>query len=182
MIKNSEVSTSKAIFKCEVCLKEFTSKFSMLRHHKIVHLNILPYNCECGKSFGTLDQREKHFVAKHTNKKPFVCKRGCSKAFATINSRLYHYKMHHEHKRYCCTYSDCTRMFTSMRYLRVHISRDHENASTESHSCRQRKNEQEYEPLREEFPSMRGNIESSEFVVSNMSEEDSEEWMSFLQE
>ena len=182
MAKNDDGLKIRQIFKCDECLKEFATKYSMLRHQKIVHLNILPYKCVCGKAFGTAEQMQKHYTAKHTDEKPFVCEKGCGKAFASINSRLYHHKMNHEEKRFRCPYFDCSQTFTSLRHLRMHTKKHLQGGGNINSFFRYEwENEIVCDVLREEESPL-DSKEFSEYVVSSVKEEDSDHWIEFLQE
>lgn len=101
----------------------------MARHHRVVHLKQRPFDCQCGKSFATQEQRDHHYVSKHTDKKPYVCERGCTKAFASPNARIYHYKMHHDKEKFNCPLAGCSHTFTSQKHLRNHMLKPHNDSA-----------------------------------------------------
>lgn len=85
----------KKIFCCYVngCLKEYTSKYNLLRHISINHLKTKVGNCEiCGKEFISKDNLKEHrFI--HLNVKPFSCDL-CEKTFRNKCMMTRHKRSH----------------------------------------------------------------------------------------
>lgn len=137
-------------FKCQICEREFTTKFSLgchiksehlgvkktyscpmcgktfsqirsYRQHANVHAGIRPYTCEiCGKSF-TYDKSLKEHRYMHDTVRRFPCT-VCGKAFRQQTCLLIHMKTHKEKKDHIC--SVCGREFTQkqslLRHERIH--------------------------------------------------------------
>ena len=89
----------------------------------MIHLNSKAYQCECGRSFGTKEHRDRHYITKHTFLKPFPCERGCDKSFSSHNSRAYHYTSYHDRQSFECHV--CHRKYTTKANLTLHFNRTH---------------------------------------------------------
>lgn len=140
-------------FRCQICEREFTTKFSLSSHiksehlgmkktyscptcgktfsqirsyrqHANVHAGIRPYTCEvCGKSF-TYDKSLKEHRYMHDTVRRFQCT-VCQKAFRQQTCLLIHMKTHKEKKDHIC--SVCGREFTQkqslLRHERIHTGK-----------------------------------------------------------
>lgn len=60
-------------FKCQHCKKGFRLVYDLERH-EMSHNGIRPHNCKvCGKGFITNTELKQHFIAQHTDDRPFIC-------------------------------------------------------------------------------------------------------------
>jgi uncharacterized Zn-finger protein len=68
-IKNRHIK--KIRFNCELCDKNYTTKFHLSTHMKVNHFNIKDFKCEyCSKQFGEKKKLVAH-VRIHTGEQPF---------------------------------------------------------------------------------------------------------------
>ena len=111
--------------KCPECSKVFSSKYSSLRHFRVVHCGLRSFVCHCGKTFAYKEHLQAHSASKHSTEKPYGCEKGCEKSFASHSARYYHYKMHHNLMRFKCKFFGCDKEVSSLRHLRNHIAKIH---------------------------------------------------------
>ena len=116
------------MFKCQVCSREFTTKFSLGCHIKSEHLGIKKtYICPtCGKSFSQIRSYRQHANV-HAGIRPYVCE-VCGKSFTYDKSLKEHRFMHDDVRRFPCTV--CNKAFRQRTCLLIHMkvhkdSKDH---------------------------------------------------------
>ena len=83
------------IFCCYVngCLKEYTSKYNLLRHVKINHLQAKAGNCDiCGRKFVSIDNLKEHRYI-HLDVKPYSCDL-CEKTYRNKCMMVRHKRSH----------------------------------------------------------------------------------------
>ena len=83
------------IFCCNLngCLKEYASKYNLIRHVRINHLKAKAGKCEiCGKKFVSIDNLKEHRYI-HLNVKPFSCNL-CDKKFRNKCMMVRHKRSH----------------------------------------------------------------------------------------
>eukprot|EP00117_Sycon_ciliatum_P042477 scpid43178/ scgid30897/ Zinc finger and SCAN domain-containing protein 10; Zinc finger protein 206 len=103
---------------CEVCHKEFPSKFGMMRHY-LVHAGIRPYECSvCKKRYREERTLNQHMVL-HTAGKLFKCSE-CDKKYASAYSLAQHKAVHTGRviKRHMCQF--CEKPFRTPSDLARH--------------------------------------------------------------
>ncbi|XP_044729758.1 gastrula zinc finger protein XlCGF57.1-like [Chrysoperla carnea] len=99
-------------YKCEECGIGFQFKAEFYKHQKLVHSNILKFQCKiCKKVFGCKGNLRDHLLEHAT------CKI-CGKSFKSVRLCNYHLKIHGD-KRHLCTY--CGKSFTDKGNYNVHL-------------------------------------------------------------
>ena len=81
---------------CEVCLKAFTMRETMLEHQRTVHQMGDIHYCEgCGKSFGSKKVLKRHIERSHTTAEKVQCQvHGCSYAANRKDNLINHVRIH----------------------------------------------------------------------------------------
>lgn len=59
VITDGSYEEIRTFFECEICLKCFTAKSSLIRH-QMIHTGQKPYVCHCGKAFRSSDELKSH--------------------------------------------------------------------------------------------------------------------------
>lgn len=92
---------------CEICGKNFTTKY-FLKKHKRLHTGEQPYTCNiCQKSFTFQQSYHKHLLY-HSDEKPHVCN-VCNRAFKELSTLHNHERIHSGEKPFECeTCGDCS--------------------------------------------------------------------------
>ena len=124
--------SGKLDFACEECEKRFPT-FAYLKSHQKSHTDLKPYICKgCGKGFRTKKEADRHFIAIHTDIRPFECSyEGCTKTFPLNSRKNIHERTHTGDKPYKCTF--CEKAFNRGSTLNKHIkihTRKHLNRNT----------------------------------------------------
>ena len=120
----------RAMFTCQICKREFTTKFSLANHIKSAHLGIQKtYLCPtCGKSFNQIRSYRQHANV-HAGIKPYVCEI-CGKGFTYDSSLKDHRYMHDNIRRFAC--KTCGKAFRQRTSLQIHMKVHKE---TKDHIC-----------------------------------------------
>lgn len=121
LLKKKTVKSIEVLdFVCTKCSKRFISKKS-LRLHGAVHLpdelkKIHTCSC-CEKKFQSISNLNTHFLALHTDERPFICEE-CGKSFVNVGG-LNQHKVTHATDRPCqCPH--CPKKFKDLMHLRKH--------------------------------------------------------------
>jgi KRAB domain-containing zinc finger protein len=78
------LKTSNPPFRCQVCSKNFSSVYSLLRHTKSIHWGIAMAEClECGRTFRDKSELKYHTESCHENGSHACQEEGCEKIFTT---------------------------------------------------------------------------------------------------
>lgn len=113
-------------FKCPICDKGFTTKFSMNEHHRNVHSEdkSKSFFCkQCPMTFRYKHSLKRHNFFSHTQEgRPFQCT-VCSMKFITEPAMAKHLDMHERHANLHCHI--CERKYTSPSGLKHHYRREH---------------------------------------------------------
>lgn len=119
------------MFKCQVCEREFTTKFSLSSHIKSQHLELKKtYSCPlCGKTFSQVRSYRQHANV-HAGIKPYKCEI-CGKAFTYDKSLSEHRYMHDAVKHFSCDV--CGKEFRQKTCLRIHMK---VHSDKKDHICR----------------------------------------------
>ena len=104
-------------FTCDVCLKEFRFKSSLL-DHRMIHTGERRHKCaSCNEKFVRRSQLKRH-EGIHVTVKPFKCE-WCEKSFMLIGDLHMHAKKHNGDTPYTC--ERCGRSFTKISNLNAHV-------------------------------------------------------------
>ena len=94
----AEVHEKKRLFKCDICMMDFTRKSHMKNHVRRVHEKkklFKPYKCEiCSKMYAVPSDLRLHVATIHEGKKPYSCKE-CTEMFASKQALLAHTRRKH---------------------------------------------------------------------------------------
>lgn len=108
-------------FQCNVCSKQFTTKWNM-ELHQWTHQSrsAMPFKCtQCKSAFFREADHLAHLNA-HRNLKPFICN-VCGQKFIRKYNCLRHQEEHKRAKRFTCPISNCGRAFHRSYYLKDHM-------------------------------------------------------------
>ncbi|ENN76711.1 hypothetical protein YQE_06776, partial [Dendroctonus ponderosae] len=90
---------------CDMCGKDFLSKYRLERHQRAMHEEIKPYVCKyCQRAFTGKDTMQKHERI-HTGEKPYSCEY-CGKCFRQPGPFSVHLRTHTGERPYRCKYCD----------------------------------------------------------------------------
>ena len=142
-----------AIFRCNICNKEYNVHFYLKQHIKKVHEEKKSCNfqqstihddqkhdeghkahkCEpCGKSFSTAGYLKVHIHTVHEGHKDYKCE-SCGKSFTQTSSLKTHIRSVHEGRRdHTC--DSCAKSFSEASHLKRHIHTIHEGHK--DHKCK----------------------------------------------
>ncbi|XP_013404160.1 mucin-17 [Lingula anatina] len=102
---------------CTICWKEFTARYTLLRHMP-VHTGERKYKCDiCGKMFKQSSVLCRH-KATHTSARPYVCAT-CNKAFSRVSTLNAHKLIHSGQKQFKC--EQCGKQFHQKGNLKNHM-------------------------------------------------------------
>lgn len=82
-------------FRCTAasCDRSFSTKYNLVRHVLVTHLNVRKYDCNyCGAKFGSKQNLEEH-INIHEDRRPFKCT-VCGKKFRWTSQLSVHKKTH----------------------------------------------------------------------------------------
>ena len=111
-----ETRTDRQQFKCQMCVRKFTSLSALSNHHKDDH-GVL--QCDyCAKAFFSKASLDKHMY-NHVETNSFVCEE-CGRGFP-FNSRLLQHQITHEtESRFKCKRGNCDKSFKNRGDLTRH--------------------------------------------------------------
>uniref|UniRef100_A0A182M7I6 C2H2-type domain-containing protein n=1 Tax=Anopheles culicifacies TaxID=139723 RepID=A0A182M7I6_9DIPT len=116
------LKTAGKLYQCNVCLGNFKSLRSCIRHTRI-HQGSKRYACQfCPKSFHYSHHLQKHERV-HSREKPYVCDK-CPKAFASKERLSEHEKTHRTELRFDCEL--CSARFKTRSNLNKHSLTKHD--------------------------------------------------------
>ena len=129
-IATHEEGYVRSMFVCQMCKREFTTKFSLANHIKSAHLGIQKtYMCPtCGKSFNQIRSYRQHANV-HAGIRPYVCEI-CGKGFTYDSSLKDHRYMHDNIRRFSC--QTCGKAFRQRTSLQIHMK---VHKDTKDHIC-----------------------------------------------
>ncbi|KAI4466334.1 zinc finger protein [Holotrichia oblita] len=101
---------------CDVCSKQFTTKY-FLKKHKRLHTGEMPYYCaQCNKSFTFQQSYHKHMLY-HSSEKPHLCSE-CGRAFKELSTLHNHERIHSGERPFVC--ETCGKSFRQRVSYLVH--------------------------------------------------------------
>ena len=120
-------------FKCNYCDKSFGQNSSLQTHIKMVHLKLREFNCSyCEKSFGENGQLQRHIRTVHFQQRTFKCNH-CEQLFGRSDILQRHIKSVHEKQQSLkCDY--CNKSVGRSDVLQNHIKAIHINPKLKSMS------------------------------------------------
>ena len=111
-------------FTCDLCKKEFFTKFQ-LREHKLIHFEDNPFVCNtCGTGFKSRTCLNSHIFHKHNKVKRYKCIE-CPKSFKTRTQLKVHSRIHSGEKPFLCPVLECTYRSTTRGNMKLHLCSKH---------------------------------------------------------
>ncbi|XP_056640827.1 zinc finger protein-like [Diorhabda sublineata] len=115
-IENEHLRTGEKSFKCDICLKSFSSR-SGFRRHSLTHTGKKPIKCDiCSVSFLWMSELKRHLLI-HGREKLFKCHL-CGKSLSQKGDFKRHLHGHTGEKPFRCDI--CLKTFSEKRYLKDH--------------------------------------------------------------
>ena len=121
--------------KCEICLKNYSSRNALREHKIMIHFKNGNFPCDiCGKRFSHNRALRIHRVM-HTKERDYKCPE-CNSTHKRANELKAHVKdMHSTIRNYRCDV--CFQCFKTKSLLRTHCFEDHKNTETNCIVCKQ---------------------------------------------
>ncbi|XP_053384233.1 uncharacterized protein LOC128550100 [Mercenaria mercenaria] len=111
-------------YKCDLCHKEFFTKFQ-LREHKLIHFEDNPFVCEqCGSGFRSRTCLNSHVFHKHSSVRKHKCPE-CPKTFKTATQMKVHQRVHTGEKPFLCPTEHCIYRSTTRGNMKLHLTSKH---------------------------------------------------------
>ncbi|XP_060562717.1 zinc finger and BTB domain-containing protein 24-like [Ruditapes philippinarum] len=111
-------------YKCDLCQKEFFTKFQ-LREHKLIHFEDNPFVCEqCGSGFRSRTCLNSHVFHKHSSIRKHKCP-DCPKTFKTATQMKVHQRVHTGEKPFLCPVELCNYRSTTRGNMKLHLNSKH---------------------------------------------------------
>ncbi|XP_055838151.1 transcription factor hamlet isoform X2 [Episyrphus balteatus] len=109
-------------YSCDLCVKSYSYRPSLLKHRALVHNDIRKYPCEnCTKVFCDPSNLQRHIRAHHVGARSHACPE-CGKTFATSSGLKQHTHIHSSVKPFQCEV--CFKAYTQFsnlcRHKRMH--------------------------------------------------------------
>ncbi|MCQ2819719.1 MAG: hypothetical protein MJ252_20835 [archaeon] len=119
-------------FKCEHCLKYFTTNGNLKSHIENVHLKKKPFKCTyagCNKAY-SLEKRLEIHLRTHSGIKPFECDI-CGKTFNEKGNLKTHRQFHETERQFKCQI--CDKTYKTKAHLKDHYNVEH--LKTKNFTC-----------------------------------------------
>ncbi|XP_029167660.1 zinc finger protein 62 homolog [Nylanderia fulva] len=111
---------NQAEYNCHLCLKDFGTLSSLIRHRKNIHYDLKDYFCDiCHKSFAGKTAMEDHRRI-HIGERPYLCDM-CGKLFRCKTNLRIHIQIHIGDLPYRCVF--CDKGFISKRDVLLHSTK-----------------------------------------------------------
>lgn len=119
---------------CNICKKQFKSRYNLVQHKQVHQANRSTYNCEqCEKKFIKKASLQNHMLSHDNSSKNHILCELCGKSFTQKDYLRIHQRIHTNKKNFTC--ERCGKMFYSTQHLKIHILSHTKEKPYKCHLC-----------------------------------------------